>query len=90
MAMTRRQFNIIASAVLLAANRARADENVAKPISLILAPSNLGLRPEEGKKPGTWRAPTSRFTIPTSIRDSNMRAHWSPASPPAFSRTQSS
>ncbi|MGH8129818.1 MAG: arginase family protein, partial [Steroidobacteraceae bacterium] len=23
----------------------------------MLAPSNLGLRPEDGKQPGTWRAP---------------------------------
>lgn len=26
-------------------------------ISLVLAPSNLGLRPENGRQPGTWRAP---------------------------------
>ena len=30
---------------------------LAPPVSLILAPSNLGLRPENGREPGTWQAP---------------------------------
>jgi arginase len=55
MGLTRREFGMITSAVLLAGSRARAAQ--AKPISLVLAPSNLGLRPENGHQPGTWRAP---------------------------------
>jgi len=57
MGMTRRQFGMVASAVLLAGRRAAAAVPDSAPISLILAPSNLGLRPENGKEPGTWRAP---------------------------------
>ncbi len=55
--MTRRQFNMCASAILLASSRAEAGQAKARPVSLVLAPSNLGLRPEAGHQPGTWRAP---------------------------------
>ena len=61
MGMTRRQFGMIASAVVLAGRRASATTPGSMPISLILAPSNLGLRPENGKEPGTWRAPHVLF-----------------------------
>ena len=61
MGMTRRQFGMIASAVMLAGRRASAATPGSAPISLILAPSNLGLRPENGKEPGTWRAPQVLF-----------------------------
>ena len=61
MGMTRRQFGMIASAVMLAGRRASAATPGSTPISLILAPSNLGLRPENGKEPGTWRAPHVLF-----------------------------
>jgi len=62
MSMTRRQFNLMAGAALLAGPRgglSRAGTKAeARDISLILAPSNLGLSPNEGgAQPGTWRAP---------------------------------
>src|SRR5262245_55617394 len=57
MPTTRRQFALFASAALLAGSRAQAGAKNPKSIALVLAPSNLGLRPENGKEPGTWRAP---------------------------------
>ena len=61
MGLTRRQFGMITSAVLLGGHRASAAISGSAPVSLILAPSNLGLRPEDGKEPGTWRAPQVLF-----------------------------
>jgi arginase len=56
MAITRREFTVgigaVASSGFVATSHA-AD----RPIALILAPSNLGLRPEGGSQPGTWQAP---------------------------------
>jgi len=57
MGLTRRQFGMIASAILLGGSRKSAATPAVKPVSLVLAPSNLGLRPENGQQPGTWRAP---------------------------------
>src|SRR5262245_1190436 len=58
MGLTRREFGMIASAALLAGTRRAAARSQTEPRSLILAPSNLGLRPPaEGKEPGTWQAP---------------------------------
>jgi arginase len=58
MNMTRRKFAMMAGATMLAGWQARASEPPRKRISLVLAPSNLGLRPtESGGQPGTWRAP---------------------------------
>src|ERR1700741_3036428 len=55
--MNRRQFGLCAGAALLAGTAARANAKNPQSIALVLAPSNLGLRPENGKEPGTWRAP---------------------------------
>jgi len=57
MGLTRRQFGIVASAVLVGRSREAAALPQAARVSLILAPSNLGLRPENGREPGTWQAP---------------------------------
>ena len=57
MNLSRRQFGMIAGAALVAGSRARAVPAKPKPVGLVLAPSNLGLRPENGRQPGTWRAP---------------------------------
>jgi arginase len=56
--MTRRKFTIMAGATVLASWQASSAQAKTKGISLVLAPSNLGLRPtESGGQPGTWRAP---------------------------------
>ena len=56
MKITRREF-VTLSGTLLAANFVCTQPN-AKKLTIILAPSNLGLRPNEnGSEPGTWRAP---------------------------------
>ena len=57
MGLTRRQFGMVASALLLSRTRKAAAQPQAARVSLILAPSNLGLRPENGHEPGTWQAP---------------------------------
>src|SRR5688572_21355521 len=54
MAMRRREFTLMAlaaTAAVASPSRSRA------PINIVLAPSNLGLRPEGRHEPGTWRAP---------------------------------
>ena len=53
MGMQRREFTLMALAA--AVPTARADPSM--PVTIVLAPSNLGLRPEGGDEPGTWRAP---------------------------------
>ena len=56
--MTRRKFTMIAGATALAGWQATVSPAKPGDVSLILAPSNLGLRPtESGGQPGTWRAP---------------------------------
>ena len=46
------------TATLLASNWLQAAQSSSKKIAIVLAPSNLGLRPnEDGTQPGTWRAP---------------------------------
>src|SRR5437867_8260870 len=56
--MTRRKFTMMAGATVLAGWQAGALEAKTGSIGLVLAPSNLGLRPtESGGQPGTWRAP---------------------------------
>jgi arginase len=48
----------MAGATVLAGWQASSAQAKTKSVSLILAPSNLGLRPtESGGQPGTWRAP---------------------------------
>ncbi|MCI0618765.1 arginase family protein [bacterium] len=57
MSITRREF-VTLSATLLAANWLHAVQPNAKKITIVLAPSNLGLRPNDnGSEPGTWKAP---------------------------------
>src|SRR5204862_5847713 len=56
--MTRRKFTMIAGATALAGWQVNPLQARPASISLVLAPSNLGLRPtESGGQPGTWRAP---------------------------------
>jgi arginase len=56
--LTRRKFTIMAGATVLAGWQPSSAQAKTKGISLVLAPSNLGLRPtESGGEPGTWRAP---------------------------------
>jgi len=56
--MTRRKFTMMAGATVLAGWQASSSQAKSGEISLVLAPSNLGLRPtESGGQPGTWRAP---------------------------------
>jgi arginase len=54
MNLTRREFVMAAGVTLLANGWLNA---ASKKISIVLAPSNLGLRPETNREPGTWRAP---------------------------------
>jgi arginase len=67
MGLTRRQFGMIASAALFSGPRAKAMERQPRGISLVLAPSNLGLRPENGHQPGTWQAP--KVLMDAGLRD---------------------
>ena len=56
--MTRRKFTMMAGATVLAGWQAAPSQAKPGSVSLVLAPSNLGLRPtESGGQPGTWRAP---------------------------------
>jgi arginase len=56
--MTRRKFTMMTGATVLAGWQATVSPAKPTGVSLILAPSNLGLRPtESGGQPGTWRAP---------------------------------
>jgi arginase len=62
MTLTRRMFAMGAGAALLGAasageEQARSRSVTPKRVNLILAPTNLGLRPEGAHDPGTWRAP---------------------------------
>lgn len=58
MTMTRRRFIQATGTALLAIMPATKLLAQGKPLSIILAPSNLGLRPQKGgQQPGTWRAP---------------------------------
>jgi arginase len=65
MGITRRDFGLAAAAAFLAAPSARAA--AARPVNLILAPTNLGLRPENGAQPGTWQAP--RVLMDAGLRE---------------------
>jgi arginase len=58
MAMTRRRFIQATGTALLAIMPATKLLAQGKPLSIILAPSNLGLRPQKAAhQPGTWRSP---------------------------------
>ena len=72
MGMTRREFSLIAGSILLGTSSSRAAPAAAPAVSLVLAPSNLGLRPENGKQPGTWQAP--RVLMEAGLRDA-LEAH---------------
>jgi arginase len=64
--LTRRQFGMIASALILGRPRP-SGAGAPREVSLVLAPSNLGLRPENGREPGTWQAP--RVLMGAGLRD---------------------
>ncbi|MGH8188967.1 MAG: arginase family protein [Steroidobacteraceae bacterium] len=55
--MTRRTFSMSAGAMLIGAAHGGTQQARSREITLVLAPSNLGLRPEGDHDPGTWRAP---------------------------------
>ena len=56
--MTRRKFATMAGATVLAGWQAGRSQAKPSSVSIVIAPSNLGLRPtESGGQPGTWRAP---------------------------------
>jgi arginase len=56
--MNRRAFTKMASFALIASPLGGETHHISGNIGLILAPSNLGLRPaESGGQPGTWQAP---------------------------------
>jgi arginase len=57
MDLSRRHFSLIAGSLLFAGRHARAEAPEPPEVRIVLAPSNLGLRPEDGKEPGTWQAP---------------------------------
>ena len=65
--MSRREFSLFAGAAVFGFRAARAGQEPRLPISLVLAPSNLGLRPENGQQPGTWRAP--QVLMDAGLRD---------------------
>jgi arginase len=71
MGISRRDFGLAAAAALLAPRPARAAATE-RPIDLILAPTNLGLRPENGAQPGTWQAP--RVLMEAGLREA-LNAH---------------
>ena len=68
MRISRRDFGLAAAAALLAPRPARAAATE-RPIDLILAPTNLGLRPENGAQPGTWQAP--RVLMEAGLREAS-------------------
>jgi arginase len=67
MHLTRRHFSLIAGGLLFAGRRSRAATPGPPDVRLVLAPTNLGLRPENGKEPGTWQAP--RVFMAAGLRD---------------------
>ena len=67
MSLSRRHFSMIAGSLLLAGRHVRAAAPARPDVRLVLAPSNLGLRPENGKEPGTWQAP--RVLMAAGLRD---------------------
>jgi arginase len=57
-ALTRREFTTTAAAAMVAVSLKCETRSMSRSPTLILAPSNLGLRPnEDGSQSGTWRAP---------------------------------
>jgi arginase len=67
MAISRRHFSLLAGSLLFGAKRAQAAAPRPPEVRIVLAPSNLGLRPENGKEPGTWEAP--RVLMAAGLRD---------------------
>ncbi len=66
---TRRHFLGQAVAAVAAAARASGLVAAPRPLALIGAPSNLGLRPPSpGKEPGTWRAPEALLDAGLAVR----------------------
>ncbi len=68
MAISRRHFSLLAGSLLFGARAARAQAPKPPEVRVVLAPSNLGLRPENGKEPGTWQAP--RVLMAAGLRES--------------------
>ena len=57
MGLSRRHFSLIAGSLVFAGRAAQPETPKPREVRLVLAPSNLGLRPENGQEPGTWQAP---------------------------------
>jgi arginase len=67
MAISRRHFSLLAGSLFLGARHAQSAGPKPPAVRVVLAPSNLGLRPEGGKEPGTWQAP--RVLMASGLRD---------------------
>lgn len=67
MPMSRRQFSLLAGGALIAGHSRRTEAAPARAIRIVLAPSSLGLRPEDGREPGTWEAP--QVLMAAGLRD---------------------
>jgi arginase len=67
MGLSRRHFSLLAGSLLFAGRSAQAAAPKPPEVRLVLAPSNLGLRPENGREPGTWQAP--RVLMAAGLRD---------------------
>jgi arginase len=67
MDISRRHFSLLAGSLLFGGRAARAEPPKQLEVRVVLAPSNLGLRPEDGKEPGTWQAP--RVLMAAGLRE---------------------
>lgn len=67
MGFTRRDLAMIVGSFLFAGRRARAAAPDPRSVRLVLAPTNLGLRSENGREPGTWQAP--RVLMAAGLRE---------------------
>src|SRR5262245_42149648 len=68
MAISRRHFSLLAGSLFFGRSHAKAAAPKPPEVRVVLAPSNLGLRPENGQEPGTWEAP--RVLMAAGLRDS--------------------
>ena len=67
MDLSRRHFGLVAGSLFLAGRAARSEAPRPREVRLVLAPTSLGLRPEDGKEPGTWQAP--RVLMAAGLRE---------------------
>ena len=67
MSLSRRHFSLIAGSCFFAGRAAAADPPKPREVRIVLAPTSLGLCPENGKEPGTWQAP--RVLMAAGLRE---------------------